>query len=142
MEAYAAAARKMCALVLELVLEGLGVKVEDLHENYDESNAVHDLLMVLHYPPSKNGDMGAPGHADGNTLTLLVQDDVGGLEVQKDGQWRPVPPIKGAIIMNVGDVLQVNSSLPWCLHIRDHTHYLAGQDHELLQDAHLCALAS
>lgn len=141
MEAYAAAARKMCALVLELVLEGLGVKVEDLHENYDESNAVHDLLMVLHYPPSKNGDMGAPGHADGNTLTLLVQDDVGGLEVQKDGQWRPVPPIKGAIIMNVGDVLQVNSSLPWCLHIRDHTHYL-GQDHELLQDAHLCALAS
>lgn len=40
-------------------------------------------------------------------LTLVAQDDVGGLEVQdKDGGWIPAPPIPNTFVLNVADILQ------------------------------------
>jgi len=66
-------------------------------------------LRFLHYPPAEAtaaGQMGAGAHTDYGTLTLLYQDDSGGLEVQKDnGQWIPAPPVPGTIVVNTGDLL-------------------------------------
>nr|CAB3485940.1 unnamed protein product [Digitaria exilis] len=49
-------------------------------------------------------------HEDGNCITFVIQDDVGGLEVLKDGDWVPAEPIDGSIIVNIGDVIQVLSN--------------------------------
>lgn len=66
------------------------------------------FLRLLHYPPQppEEGLFGSAPHTDYGFVTLLAQDDVGGLEVlNKDGDWVPAPPIPGSFVMNVGDIL-------------------------------------
>jgi isopenicillin N synthase-like dioxygenase len=69
------------------------------------------FLRFNHYPPcpSPNLALGVGRHKDGGALSVLAQDDVGGLEVRRksDGEWIPVKPIPDAYIINVGDAVQV-----------------------------------
>jgi isopenicillin N synthase-like dioxygenase len=44
-------------------------------------------------------------HTDYGLLTILKQDEVGGLEVKSQGQWIPAPPIPDSFICNIGDML-------------------------------------
>ena len=55
------------------------------------------------------GTQGVGSHADYGFVTLLLQDSVGGLEVQPHGQeeWIPVEPIPGALVVNLGEMLEV-----------------------------------
>lgn len=55
------------------------------------------------------GRQGVGAHADYGFVTLLLQDAVGGLEVQPHGQseWIDVPPIPGALVVNLGEMLEV-----------------------------------
>jgi isopenicillin N synthase-like dioxygenase len=67
-------------------------------------------LALMHYPPPPPGfegtRYGAAPHTDWGGFTLLAQDDVGGLEVQRrDDTWIPVDPIPGTLICNIGDAL-------------------------------------
>lgn len=67
-------------------------------------------LRLLHYPPqdpqSPDDQFGSAPHTDFGAITLLAQDDVGGLSVNTpEGAWTDVPPLPGAFVMNVGDVL-------------------------------------
>ncbi len=51
-------------------------------------------------------EIGAGEHRDTGAFTLLMQDDTGGLEVQrKDGEWIGAPPVKGAYVINIGNVM-------------------------------------
>jgi len=69
-------------------------------------------LRLLCYPPVnaanlQPGQLGAGAHTDYGFLTLLFQDDVGGLQVQdKTGAWIDVPHVPGAIVVNSGDLLE------------------------------------
>lgn len=66
------------------------------------------FLRLLHYPtqPAEEGLFGSAPHTDYGFITLLAQDDVGGLEVKnKNGDWIPAPPMPGSFVMNVGDIL-------------------------------------
>lgn len=56
-----------------------------------------------------NLTIGNMSHGDPKILTVLVQDHIGGLQVQYGGEWVDVKPIPGALVTNVGDMLQVNS---------------------------------
>lgn len=66
-------------------------------------------LRLLHYPPraADQGDQpGAGEHTDYGSLTVLLNDDAGGLEVRRrDGKWIEAPPISGAFVCNIGDCL-------------------------------------
>lgn len=68
-------------------------------------------MNVIHYPPHPDGapadQFGGAAHTDYGCVTLLWQDDRGGLEVQtRDGEWISAPPVPGALVINVGDLLQ------------------------------------
>ena len=66
------------------------------------------FLRLLHYPtqPDEPGLFGSAPHTDYGFITLLAQDDVGGLEVRnKDGHWVAAPPVPDTFVMNVGDIL-------------------------------------
>lgn len=67
-------------------------------------------LRLIHYPPApldRPDDLyGAHPHTDYGFLTILAQDDVGGLEVRRpDGTWMPVPFVPDSFIVNIGDIL-------------------------------------
>jgi hypothetical protein len=65
------------------------------------------LFRVFHYPPSSAADegWGVGEHTDYGLLTLLAQDDIGGLEVKTPQGWIPAPPIPGTLVCNIGDML-------------------------------------
>ena len=82
------------------------------------ANALDDLigaphnhrLKIIRYPGQAQGqsDQGVGAHKDGGLLTLLLQDDVGGLQVlNSDGQWLDVPPVKNAFVVNIGEMLEL-----------------------------------
>jgi len=61
------------------------------------------------YPPQPGevDGFGVGPHTDFGTITVLCQDDVGGLEVKTpEGNWVQAPPIEGTLIVNVGDLLE------------------------------------
>eukprot|EP00633_Aureoumbra_lagunensis_P006936 CAMPEP_0197323452 /NCGR_PEP_ID=MMETSP0891-20130614/70528_1 /TAXON_ID=44058 ORGANISM="Aureoumbra lagunensis, Strain CCMP1510" /NCGR_SAMPLE_ID=MMETSP0891 /ASSEMBLY_ACC=CAM_ASM_000534 /LENGTH=595 /DNA_ID=CAMNT_0042816101 /DNA_START=61 /DNA_END=1848 /DNA_ORIENTATION=+ len=70
-------------------------------------------LRLLKYPPCDNQEYanGAPGcgsHVDWGALTLLAQDEVGGLQVNaKPGVWIDAPSIPNALLVNVGDLMHL-----------------------------------
>lgn len=66
---------------------------------------------LLHYPPQSadaGGDQfGAAPHTDWGTMTILWQDDVGGLQVRnRAGQWVDAPYLEGTFVINIGDMLE------------------------------------
>ena len=56
------------------------------------------------------GDMALHHHSDAGALTVLLQDDIGGLQVEHRGAWIDVAPTPGAIVVNTGDMMQVWSN--------------------------------
>ncbi len=69
------------------------------------------MLRMLHYPPQEGEitkqEIGTGAHTDYGLLTILAQDDNGGLQVQtQDGEWIDAPPIPGTFVVNIGDELQ------------------------------------
>jgi len=63
------------------------------------------LFRIFRYPPSTTEGWGVGEHTDYGVLTLLLTDDVPGLEVFSRGSWRSIDPIPGALICNIGDML-------------------------------------
>ena len=78
-----------------------------LNECGERSNMI---VRVNYYPPCPMPDhvLGVKPHADGSTITFLLQDkEVEGLQVLKDDQWFKVPIIPDALLINVGDQIEV-----------------------------------
>lgn len=65
-----------------------------------------------HYPacPDPSSVFGIPGHTDPQMLSILYQDDVGGLQVLKDGKWIGIRPDDSTFVVNLGDTFQVISN--------------------------------
>jgi len=69
-------------------------------------------FRTLFYPSLSSADTQEPGvqrcgeHSDYGTITLLLQDSIGGLEVLSEGQWIPATPIPDTVLVNLGDLMQ------------------------------------
>lgn len=69
-------------------------------------------LKLMHYPPQDPSDLGdnlgTRPHTDPGAVTIVAQDDVGGLEVlAPSGEWLSVPPIRGAFVVNIGEMMKI-----------------------------------
>lgn len=66
------------------------------------------LFRVFHYPPQpseESEEWGVGAHSDYGFLTILLQDEVGGLQVRSAGEWIEAPPVPGTFVCNIGDML-------------------------------------
>jgi isopenicillin N synthase-like dioxygenase len=94
--------------VLEAIALHLGRPREFFADSVENGNSV---MRLLHYPPlaegAPEGAIRAAGHEDINTITLLLGAEEAGLELlAKDGQWHAIDVPAGALVINVGDMLQ------------------------------------
>ena len=64
------------------------------------------LFRIFNYPPPADPTLWGVGeHTDYGLLTILLQDDAGGLEVQSRSRWVAAPPVPGSFVCNIGDML-------------------------------------
>jgi len=104
--------------VLRAIARGLGLPEGFWDDAVREGNSI---LRLLHYPPveTTDGSVRAGAHGDINVITLLLGAEEAGLEVQdRDGRWIAFTPPEGALVINVGDMLerQTNHMLPSTTH--------------------------
>lgn len=92
--------------LLGLISESLGLPSSCIQEAVGE---FFQNITVSYYPPCPNPELtlGLQAHSDMGALTLLIQDEVGGLEVLKDGEWVNAQPLSDAIVVILADQSEV-----------------------------------
>ncbi|XP_024367923.1 flavanone 3-dioxygenase 2 [Physcomitrium patens] len=97
---------ELSRFIVEELTEGLGLE-RDTYTRLETPNS-NCTGRMNHYPVCSDPDsvLGIPGHADTQMLAILYQDDVGGLQVLKDGEWVGIRPDDNSFIVNIGDTFQ------------------------------------
>ncbi|KAL6626305.1 hypothetical protein ACP70R_030031 [Stipagrostis hirtigluma subsp. patula] len=107
---YSAEAARVTACLLRFMAADMGVAPERLREMF--AGQPHSL-RVNYYPPCRQAGevFGLSPHTDASGLTLLLHvNDVQGLQIRKDGKWIAVEPLDGALLVNIGDILEILSN--------------------------------
>lgn len=99
---------RMAALadtLLEVFSVGLGLEPGHLRHVFGDRPL--SFVKLINYPPTPPEGAGVNPHHDAGFLTLLLQHDVGGLQVRNpNGEWVDVPPSRDAFVVNIGELLQ------------------------------------
>ena len=139
MRAWFDACEALCLRLLRPVATGLGADRDALVGDFDGAHT--SFLRLNHYPVrdpladegAEPAGLGIHLHSDAGALTILLTDGAAGLQVLNAGDWRPVDPVPGGLIVNIGDMAQVwsNDRYPAPVH-----RVLAMEDHERLSLAY------
>lgn len=113
-----AALDEMGVVLLRAIARDLGLANDWFDQTVDHGNSV---LRLLHYPPIDGEPAGvrAGAHEDINVITLLLGAEEAGLQARtRSGEWLSIQPPEGALVVNVGDMLQrlTNNVLPSTTH--------------------------
>ncbi|KAJ9559311.1 hypothetical protein OSB04_013925 [Centaurea solstitialis] len=114
--------------LLEVLMKRLGVS--ELNEANEMTLMGSKRINLNYYPVCPNPELtvGIGRHSDVSTLTILLQDETGGLYVRKldSEKWVHVPPIEGSLTINIGDALQIMSNGRY----KSIEHYVAANGNE------------
>lgn len=117
---YAATCEQIAQSLLIALARCLGTEPAQLEQAFEPT---HTSFLRLNYYPrcerpeapaglatANDGHLGINHHTDAGALTVLLQDQVNGLQVYKDNQWITIEPHPDALIINIGDIAQVWSN--------------------------------
>jgi isopenicillin N synthase-like dioxygenase len=117
---YYSACERVAHRLLATLSSNLGVPASELEQHFGASHT--SFLRLNHYPVcptpaapagvevATGGYLGVNHHTDAGVLTLLLQDDEPGLQVFRDERWHTVEPRRDALVVNIGDIVQVWSN--------------------------------
>lgn len=103
--------------IIEILVRSLG---DGFKKKYHESEFrnCHGYMRINNYSaPEEDDDDDVEGlgmHTDMSCVTIVYQDDIGGLQVRsREGQWMDIRPCEGTLVVNIGDMLQAWSNDKW-----------------------------
>jgi len=105
---YYAAMDRLARHLMRLL--ALSLELDEAHfEQYFACPSA--TLRLIKYPPhpaaASANQLGAGAHTDWGGVTILAQDDIGGLEVENTaGEWIDAPPVPGTFVINLGDMIK------------------------------------
>ncbi|MEH6823762.1 MAG: 2OG-Fe(II) oxygenase family protein [Motiliproteus sp.] len=120
MQTYYSACEALALRLLSAISVNLGMPAYCLGANFQSEHS--SFVRLNYYPPCLTparpeglqtpaaGHLGVNYHTDSGALTLLLQDRQPGLEVFRKGQWHGVEPRDDALVINIGDIVQVWSN--------------------------------
>lgn len=105
---YCEAMSSLSLGIMELLGTSLGVGRECFREFFEGNDSI---MRLNYYPPCQKPDLtfGTGPHCDPTSLTILHQDQVGGLQVFVDDQWHSIVPDMEAFVVNIGDTFMVRT---------------------------------
>ncbi|CAK7338365.1 unnamed protein product [Dovyalis caffra] len=108
-EAFATTAAKLTKDMAEILAEDVGVSSTFFQENCLPGTS---YLRMNRYPPCPFSSkvFGLMPHTDSSLLTIVNQDQIGGLQLWKNGRWINVKPNPEALVINIGDLFQALSN--------------------------------
>ncbi|KAI4385199.1 hypothetical protein MLD38_003252 [Melastoma candidum] len=114
---YCEAMKEVGLAIMELIAMSLGLEKGYYRRIFEKGSSI---MRCNYYPPCERQELtlGTGPHCDPTSLTILHQDQVGGLQVFVDGKWQAVMPPRDAFVVNVGDTLMAmtNGMYKSCLH--------------------------
>lgn len=118
-EAFYGASERVAKALVQSIAASLGAPSTSLDGCFQD----HTSYLRLNYYPlcddpadarsptvPDDGALGISHHSDAGAVTVLLQDGVTGLQVERKGQWHDVSARRGGLIVNIGDVVQVWSN--------------------------------
>ncbi|CAL0304962.1 unnamed protein product [Lupinus luteus] len=108
---YTEKIRLLNEVICKAMAKSLNLEEDCFLNEYGDNDEI--IMRLNYYPPCPMADqvLGVKPHADGSTITFLLQDkEVEGLQVLKDNLWYKVPIISDALLVNVGDQIEILSN--------------------------------
>ena len=104
---YCEAMSRLSLVIMEVLGMSLGVGRRHFGDFFEGNDSI---MRLNYYPPCQKPDLtlGTGPHCDPTSLTILHQDDVGGLQVFTGGKWRTISPRTSAFVVNIGDTFMVS----------------------------------
>lgn len=101
---------ELALAITELLGMSLGVEGRRYREFFEDGSCI---VRCNYYPRCQEPELalGTGPHCDPTGLTILQQDQVGGLEVFAGGKWQAVSPVRDALVINIGDTFMVRRFL-------------------------------
>ncbi|XVE51534.1 hypothetical protein DITRI_Ditri02bG0049700 [Diplodiscus trichospermus] len=110
LEAYLSELQKIARKLLCLMAKALKIDTKEMIEYFEDGM---QSVRMTYYPPCPKPEvvMGFTPHSDATLITILHQiNGVDGLQIKKDGAWFPVSFYPNALVVNVGDILEIFSN--------------------------------
>lgn len=98
--------------LLSIFTKELDLPEGSLLESFGGEDGMGTCFRMNYYPkcPQPELALGLSPHTDPGCFTFILQDQVSGLQVNKDGVWTSVPPIQNALVVIIGDQLEIVSN--------------------------------
>ncbi|KAL8485926.1 hypothetical protein ACS0TY_028002 [Phlomoides rotata] len=114
---YCEAMKRLSLTIMEILGMSLGVDESYFKEFLEDGSSIMRCNL---YPPCQDPGqaLGTGPHCDPTALTILYQDQVGGLQVFSDNKWKSVRPRRDALVVNLGDTFSAlsNGAYKSCAH--------------------------
>ncbi|KAI3971630.1 hypothetical protein MKW92_049927 [Papaver armeniacum] len=110
LEAYSLGLKNLNMILLGKMAKALKMDSEEMEELFNDCS---QRMKLSYYPPCPKSQqvLGMSPHSDAAALSIVLQlNETEGLQIRKDGKWIPVKPIPGALVVNIGDMIEILSN--------------------------------